>query len=615
MSGLALVADLEGRPVPPDALSPLLECQSHRGPDGRRAVDLGFAALGHLRFWTTPEEVGEQQPLEDGGLWLLFEGRIDNRDELVAELGLGAGDSRSDCGLAFAAYRRFGDAAFERILGPFAAVLVDVAARTVLLARDSLGERTLFYVVLGSRLFAASEDGALLGVPGLAEELDEGTAIRYLAAEPPAEGATFFRDVRELPPGHLLRARCGETEVRLERYWEPQRILPTGALDSLSSEEWAERFRDELDRAVAARLRAVGSPAIQMSGGLDSGSVAALAARRLGGDPPSGRLRVYTWTFDELRECDERGYVAAMVARWSLLLQPVPSDGLWPLHEEAPYLATPGRPVANAYRLLKQRLYERAAGDGVKVLLNGACGDLLYVGGMRGWLRSALRRGLYGRALRETLRYAVRGPWRALVQGAAGCLRLDAPLRRRSPRDRWPWLTERALEVLAGTGGDVELPRRLEALAGRRASGVGVEDFFTSRAGIELRDPYRDRRLVELALAVPEDLLFRGGVFKYLLRNALGSLLPAEVRERRELSTLLPLFRRGFVEREGDRARRLAAADARWQEWVRVDWVEHAWKRLDAGSLGSVEMVVLWSVVSFAMWCRAGAQGTWRGRS
>jgi asparagine synthase (glutamine-hydrolysing) len=350
----------------------LIEAQAHRARDGWRVIGRGFAALAHLHFWTTPEEVGERQPLEEGGLAVAFDGRLDNRDELVAELGVADARSWSDCRIALRLYQRLGEDALRRFLGPFVLIVVDAAASRVTLARDPLGERTVFYACRGTSCYAASEEGALLAAPGVDWDIDARTAARYLAAEPPREGDTFLRGVREVRPGHLLRLRAGATEPETVRYWQPRELLPQESRSRRRDGEWAERLGHELDRAVGARLRVVGNAAVMMSGGLDSGSVACLAARALRGRHVQEPVLAYSWTFDELLECDERAYIRALATRWGLRSRPVPADRLWPLCVEADYLATPGRPVANAYRSLKQRLYEIAAGDGVRVLLGGA---------------------------------------------------------------------------------------------------------------------------------------------------------------------------------------------------------------------------------------------------
>jgi asparagine synthase (glutamine-hydrolysing) len=603
VSGLALVADLEGRPVDPGALRVLLEAQRHRGPDGFAITNCGFATLGHLEFTTTPAVAGERQPSSHEGIVVAFDGRLDDRDDVVRQLELARQPEMSDARLVLLAYRQWGAEAFRRVVGSYAAILVEPAERRLLLVRDALGVKTLFYAIAGTRLYVASEDSALVGVQELrggVDELDEERVVRFLAVEPGRAGSTFFRHIREVPAAHLAAFELGSREPRLERYWEAGQTGPSTRGVS-TDEAWGDLFRETLDASVRSAMRAPSTPAVMLSGGLDSGAVAALASRRLAqsGVPPP---RAFSWIFDELSDCDERHYLAAQQRKWGMEIVSVPGDALGPLSEREPYLLTPARPCANAFRPLKQHLYRRAAGAGERVLLSGAFGDAMYLGADRGWLRGALKDRRYGLALAESWGYLARGERWALRRGLAGLLRPDRPFHRLRALERWPWLQPEALRWVEDTSTS-RVDRHREALVGARsAQSASGEDEFAAREGIELRDPYRDRRLVELALVVPEHLLFRRGTFKHILRRSLHEDLPLEVRDRRSISTLLPLFVRGLIEAE-PQAQRILQQRELWTRFVRRDWMARAWRELPRGGLRATETVALWATLAFALWC------------
>lgn len=598
MSGVALLADLAGRPLSPGGLRRAMAAIEHRGPHGSGRVELGWVGLGHLRFDSAPEGAGCGQPLADAGLRLAFEGRLDNRPELLAALDLEP--VASDAEFVLAAYRRWGDGCFRRLLGPFAVAVVEEARRRVVLARDPLGECTLFFHHRGSRLVAASEEAAVLAAGDVPGELDEETLVRFLAVETPREGATFYAAVRELAPGHLLVAEAGD--VRLSRFWSAEELVADPA-PRRPDAEWIGQFRETLAASVAARLRAVGPIGVMLSGGLDSGSLACLAAEDLARRGEASRLRAFSWVFDELTACDERRWIDPLARRLDLDVTRVASDDAWPLTDREVPVASPGRADPNPYRPLKQRLYRTAAAHGVRVLLTGACGDLLYAGADREWLRAALGERRWALALGETRAYLRRGSRHRLVRGAAGLISPDRPVRRGLGRRR-AWLRPGAIAHLDPAGPHARR-RRLDGLAGPwSAVGVSAESRYGFRAGVELRDPFRDLRLVALAVQMPAHLLFRGGQQKWILRRALSGALAPEVRDRRERSDLYPLFVRGAHDRELPQVRELLARGGTWRRWVREDWMERSLARVPSGELSGPEASALWACVALECWLR-----------
>jgi asparagine synthase (glutamine-hydrolysing) len=341
-SAFALLFHRDGAAADPAGLGAVLRSLAHRGPDGCDLWTRGPFALGHQRFWTTPEEVGERQPLAGTGgrCRLLFDGRLDNRQELAAALGLEAdGGAFSDAALVLRAYERWQERSLERLLGPFALAVVDLPERRVLLGRDALGDRTLFYVLRPELLAVASEESALLALPGVSSRLEEESLARFFAVQAPASGATFFAAVRELPPAHGIAVEG--TRVRAWRHWEAG---PEPRLRLRGDREYAERFAATLAAAVRCRLRSTAPVAVMMSGGLDSTAVAALAAReRRGGG--AGEVRTLSWTFDELAECDERRYMDAVVERWGLPALRFCGDDAWPLAHPESWPRNPNTPL------------------------------------------------------------------------------------------------------------------------------------------------------------------------------------------------------------------------------------------------------------------------------
>ena len=608
MSGLLLIHHRDGRPVERPLAARLLAALDHRGPDGRDVCWEPGTALGHQHFWTTPEEIGERQPLGDAarGVHLALDGRLDNREELLAALPDEPGAELSDAALVLRAYLAWGEEFLGRLLGPLAVVVLDLQRRRVVCGRDALGDRSLFYY-LDRHLFAvASEAHALLGHPSVSSRLDEATVARFYALRAPAHGASFFADLRELPPAHGLSV--GPEDIRQWRHWSPRvEATPRRRSDA----DHVAEFRSVLRESVRCRLRADGPSAVLMSGGLDSTSVAALAAREMASGGPRRRLLAVSWVFDELTSIDERPYMDAVVADAGLATLRFAGDDAWPLADPDTWPHRPDAPLEGLYRRLHERAYAATAGAGRRVLLTGEYGDNLYSGGAD-WLSDLIREGRWlttGRGLVAGLARENRG--------APGATLGTAVIRALGGRRPGPqaddWLTPEA-HALAHRDGDESAPTGLTAgrrerwhslLDSRGSQAVSAETAVSARAGVELRRPYRDRRLVELCLGLPAHLVFRPGWLKWILRQAMTGLLPEAVLRRRHGSSLYPLCRRGLVEREAATANALLSSpDAVWPRYVRGDWLAATFPKVIAEQREGAAGVIAWRCICFELWNR-----------
>jgi len=558
MSGLAAIWQLDGAQVDPSAFDWLLSTLSHRGIDGQSTWrgDAGSLALGHFHFWTTPEEVGERQPVVRGDVALMLDGRLDNREELAGALDiwLDAKDPMSDAALALHAFERWGDDLPNRLKGPFALVAWDGRRRQLLCARDPIGRRTLFHRRIGDALIVASEPGALLRAEEHGNaELDEVFLAHFFALRPAPEGRTLYTSVRELRPGHVLKA-TGDG-MHLERYWS----LTIEPIRYRSTDDYAERFVELLDRAVARRMRAPSPPAVMMSGGLDSTSVAALAARQLEAGRPGQRLDVYSYVFDEMTELDERQWMAPMVAAYGLNQTTVVADDAWPLSDFDDWRWNANGPQTHGFRALNERVYSAARKDGQRVLLSGGAADALFLYGHESWLADLIGHGHLTEAATEIIAHARKlGPLE--VVRSRSVRRLGARLvgrRGRSPAAP-TWLSRFAADKIVARQEQMLIRgsrRRSEEINGllETISGSGVMDarYSDHRSQVEVRDPFTDADVVAYVLAIPAYLLYNRGRVKYLQYRAMLGLLPEEVIQRAVRSDISPLFERGLVRGTG----------------------------------------------------------------
>jgi asparagine synthase (glutamine-hydrolysing) len=485
----------------------------------------------------------EYEPGPPAERWsLFFDGRLDNRDELARELGLGQGASDREIVLGFLTAGRW--EALDRFLGPWALSLVDHQARETHLARDPTGERMLCWHADRERLAVASDPADLLTDPDVPRDLDEATLAAFFALRQPEPDATFFRAIRQVPPGHhVVLSAAGE---RRYRFWNPDLSLLQVAED-----EAVELFRERIGLAVRDSLQGAGPAAVLLSGGLDSTTVAAHAARL-----SPARLRAVSWRFRELAEADESEYAQAVMSASGLDPIWVDADGCWPLRDLDPQLRTfdvdPAHPFENPLRELHAATYETAAAAGVRTLFTGHFSDEMYQGVDAWWLRDSLALPdphAIVAGVRGEIRWRSRPDvWTPGLRRALGVLFLGTGWERLRSRRVPDWLTPHARERLrrpAALLPDARRPEQAETLLAPFAlMGIAAERRRARQHGIELRFPFRDRRLIELALRVPAHYLARPGWRKRLVWLAGEGWLPDEVRLRRRSTDLSPLVAR-----------------------------------------------------------------------
>lgn len=607
MSGFAVIFQRDSSPVDPLVMEAIMARLAHRGPDGSDILYRPGVALGHQHFWATPEERDERQPLADlaGLVHILFDGRLDNRPELLAALDLDTPEGRktSDAALALQAYRQWGNHAVQRLMGPFALVIYNPIERRILCARDPLGDRTLFYYLDPHLLVVASEPYALLAHPYISGELDEVSLALYFTRSTPGDGRTFFANVTELLPAHVLAVDPAQT--RTWQYWQPdlQRRL-----HYRSDAEYAEHFFSLLQESIRARLRSPYPPAVLMSGGLDSTPIAALAAGQL-----TNPLTTISYVFDELPQCDEREYIAELTNRYATRPFYVMGDTAWTLHDWPAWPWNPNQPDRDPTRWLTERSLQTAQANGIQALLTGRFGDHLYHG-WEDWLADLLAEWRLAESARAAAailgQHGLAGAWQTPAIRRLGRRLLGQFLPRGNSHPP-AWLTPTAAAHYLA---HAEQSHRTQPPSIRQAQsdlvlgldaarGASGEIFHASRYDVDLRYPFRDLRLVNFLLSLPAHQLYRQGISRPILRNALTGRLPEKIRLRQGKTNLEALVLRGLLDREWPTlADGLAAPDALWRHFVRLEGFRVHPLSERRAALSSSELVTLWQCLALEAW-------------
>jgi asparagine synthase (glutamine-hydrolysing) len=555
----------------------MLEMMAGRSPDGRMVRCSGTLGLGHGALHTTPESLDEELPLATSeGLLITGDLRLDNRSDLLRDLSINFADGCEvgDAELVLKTYRRWGMETPTRLLGAFAFAIWDPRSRELFCARDHFGAKPFVYHLSGNLFVFASEENGVLAMHGVPRRVNEARIADFLVSE--LEGidhtSTFYLDLVKLPPAHTLIV-CSDS-YRLNRYWSPD---PSYELRLASDEEYVEAFRHTLQRAVGACLRSDAPPAVMLSGGIDSGAVAAVATE-LQEQRGLPRMRTLSAVNDENRDCEESACIRASIETLGTQTEVVTPAQLRSLSpERRRSVLDCGNPF-DSMMTVPDLLYEKARSSGTRVVLDGVDGDVVTsLGGTH--IAHLLRRGRILGALREA---SARGgnradeasPWRMLVAGAWNGLAPSA-LRRLAQRFRG---RSRSVDgaiadsiIHPDFARRIDLADRLERHERNRwfvASGdagrdqrenllhpyvaVGLEryDRVASRWGIDVRHPLFDLRLVELCLALPWNLKNRNGWKKYVLRLATKDALPEQVRWRRNNANVMWLFTSLILARE-----------------------------------------------------------------
>jgi asparagine synthase (glutamine-hydrolysing) len=470
-------------------------------PGGQAAISGGeiatTAGAGHR----------SAQPVADpgAGLVLVWDGRVDNRDELRAAIPAARGPlvADTDADLVLRAYETWGDDCVRRVLGDFAFAVWDGRGRRLFCARDLVGCRPFFYRVQGCAFRFSSEIGQLLD--GADDAVDEGVVGELLAGGPVRVDGTLHAGVKRLPPACTLVASAGGIRVR-EWFTAPDRTLRYR-----DERDYAEHFRQLFRQAVTARLHAAGPVTSMLSGGIDSSAIVATWASLGLGSPRTVSLAFPGTPMDETPS------VESVARRWALQphwLEPPAYDWpRWPGHAASLGTLAP-RPVVAMHAVA----LEAAAANGGAVVLTGEGGDDWFGGRNR------------GRATRTTRLRCRLGRVRR---------RLLAP-----PATVPAWISPRMARTVA-------LADRLRTVGPglRDASSTWIfesQHDLAAACGVDYRHPFHDRRLVEFGLSLPPVQLRRDGLRKWVVREAMRDLLPEDVRTRPKTVRFGPVMHAAF---------------------------------------------------------------------
>lgn len=561
--GIAIPEKLN-RAVDAAALVRMRDSLTHRGPDDAGIFTDGGVGLGHRRL-SIVDLAGGHQPMsnEDGRVWLTYNGEVYNHRDLrpaLEERGH-VYKTASDTETVIHLYEEHGPRSVEQLRGMFAFAIWDRPRRRLVLARDRLGIKPLYYTLSDDGVICfASEIKALIEARAVRAELNYDALADYAANRSTSGEDTLFRGVKRLLPGHVLV--WTEGRVNIERYWNLSYAKPS---EPLTDDQYVDQFSDLFTESVRLRLMADVPLGMFLSGGIDSSAIVAAMSEMV-----TEPIKTFSVAFEE-REANELGY-ARMVARafgtdhHEVIVSPRQFFDTLPglVYQE-------DEPIAHPSSVPLYFVSELASRH-VKVVLTGEGSDELLAG------YDKYRKTIFNLALGRAYHGATPAPIRRAVERAI--LKLNGTSRIRQKLSRTflclsPDIEDiyfdnfsvfsRAMQQRLFTGdaldqmsqsdpyrtsldlvGNADSDSMLDQLLATDLKTylhelLMKQDQMSMAASIESRVPFLDHKLVEFAAALPVNMKLRGVTTKYILRRAMRGRLPKEILTRRKMGFPVPV--------------------------------------------------------------------------
>jgi asparagine synthase (glutamine-hydrolysing) len=538
MSGICGVVNLDGAPVDRHLLENMMASIIFRGPDAQE-IWIGRAeGLGHTLLRATFESEHECQPFSlEGDVWITADARIDGQNELKKKIAACGGSvigSVPDAELILHAYRAWGEDCVKHLIGDFAFAIWDGRRKKIFCARDHFGVKPFFYAQKGHSLIFSNTLDCVRNHPAVANRLNDMAIADFLLFESNQDpSGTAFADICRLPPSQSLT--CSADGLVLRRYW----TFPSCGITYRSAGEYVEHFRGLMDIAIADRLRST-KIGVEMSGGLDSTAIAAIAKHLLSRQSEPFELHASTTVYDRLLPDEERKF-AEMTAR--MLDIPihycvVDNFRLYQHFEQQRWrFPEPSHEPDGAASIAA--LNAQAARS--RVLLTGWDGDAVLNESPKPYFQQLLNERRIGKLTAGLVRYAI-SERRVLPRRLSG-LFTDRPTRPPSSGASYPTWLNPVLERRLGLRARWEhVTSKLAERHPLRPNAFGTfakltewSNFFdcydagVTGVPLECRHPFIDLRLIEYCLALPP---VPWCIRKTILREAMRGMLPDAVRLR-----------------------------------------------------------------------------------
>jgi asparagine synthase (glutamine-hydrolysing) len=619
MCGISGIFEFDqARTIEREVVHRMNESLRHRGPDDEGIfVDLGIG-LGHRRL-SIIDVAGGHQPIsnENGTIWVLLNGEIYNYGGLRQDL-LRRGHrftTQSDTEAIVHLYEEYGEECFAKLRGMFAIAIWDSNKRRLLLARDRVGKKPLYYFADRSHFIFGSELKAILAADGLSRTIDPLAVCDYFSLSYIPAPRTIYKSVRKLQPAHyLVVSAAGLREIP---YWR----LSFSNIQSHTEAEWCELIREQLCEATQIRLMSEVPLGAFLSGGVDSSSIVAMMSRMM--DRPVTTCSIGFST----QEYDESGFARQVASRFKSdhhedIVEVEALDVIDKLawHYDEPFADSSAVPTYYVSKIARRQVTVALGGDGGD---ENFAGYRRYVfdrmeNRMRNLVPAPVRRSVFGplgrwypglawapRPIRakSTLQSLSRSP----LEGYFNSISIFRPDEKALlfTRDFQQQLADYdSLDVLRKHYDEADTTDPLSRIQYVDIKTYLPDDILTKvdrasmAVSLELRAPILDHRFMELAASIPSDLKLRGNTGKYIFKKAMEPLLPRDILYRPKQGFAIPLdrwFRRELKDLAYDL---VIASDG--DGILDLNYLSLIWKQHQAGRFD--RSAYLWTVLMFRKW-------------
>jgi asparagine synthase (glutamine-hydrolysing) len=533
----------------------------HRGPDDEGFYISNEVGLGHRRLSIIDLAAGHQPMTnEDGTVWVVFNGEIYNFHELhqLLEAKGHRFKTRSDTEVIVHLYEEKGEECFRELRGMFAIAIWDQRKKKLILARDRVGKKPLFYYHDGAKVLFGSEIKAILKAPGIARDIDLEALSDYFSFLYVPAPKSIFRNIRKVLPGHYLVVSAHG--LRETKYWD----ISFAETDDLTEEKWCEKLLCTLQEAVRLRLMSEVPLGAFLSGGVDSSSVVAMMQNVVDGPVITSSIG-----FDE-KEFNELPYARSVASRFGTdhheqIVRPnavaVVDKLAW--HYDEPFADSSAVPTYYVSKVAREHVTVALSGDG---------GDENFAGyrryyfdqrenWIRSWLPSSVRQPVFGALAslypkadwapqifrgKATFQNLARCPVEAYFRSVAACQSelklelLDGDIKRQLG-------SYDSLDVLreyyekADTDDLLSRVQYVDIKTYLADDILAKVDRASMAVSLEVRAPILDHKFMELAAQIPSSLKLRGMDGKYIFKKALKRCLPDSILYRKKMGFAVPL--------------------------------------------------------------------------
>ncbi len=552
MSGIFGIFNLDGRPVKQECLNHIQNAMRYWGPDGSSTWIQSSIGLGHLMMFNTPESIAEVLPLHHSTnqISLTCTARLDNRDDLFRKLRVPVSETRNitDSALILLAYEKWGNECPNHLLGDWSFAVWDNRKQQLFIARDHFGVTGLYYFQNQQTFLFASSLKGLLALPDITHSLNPiGLVHRF--PNIPRNETTCYNNVFRLTPGHTLTITTKKT-IR-QQYWHPEQAPD---VRFQTDEQYLEAFNEIFIEAINCRLRSCRPVGSMLSGGLDSSSIATIAAKIMAQN--NQRLQTFSsvplydtsGTIGALNFGDETPFVNEICkAAGNIDSHSIHAENISPLtgiSRILDILEQPDFGSGNMYWITA--LLESAQDQGIGTLLHGDMGNftISWAGNRDQLLLSLLKQG------RGISFYNEIKAWQYLNHSSK-----TATLKSQLIKPLMPQILQRHLKghrshkrlnilnknfvetmvlprqknhIKCNPLKHVASPHR-EIYAAYRSGLCTMASEIGAAYGLEIRSPSIDKRVLDFCLGIPQNLYTRDGHTRLLIRRAMSDVLPDSV--------------------------------------------------------------------------------------